>query len=76
LRVAEFAKALGVTRQQLYRLINGDCGITPEMALRLEIVVGGSADFWLRLQMNFDLAQIRNRASQFKLKRLARPEVA
>jgi antitoxin HigA-1 len=76
LSVADFAKALGVTRQQLYRLINGDCGITPEMAFRLEQVVGGSADFWLRLQMNFDLAQIRNRASQFHLKRLQRPEVA
>ena len=75
LSVAEFAKALGVTRQQLYRLINGDCGITPEMALRLEMVVGGSADFWLRLQMNYDLAQIRNRASQFNLKKLARPEL-
>jgi antitoxin HigA-1 len=47
-----------------------------EMALRLEIVVGGSADFWLRLQMNYDLAQIRNRPSPFKLGRLARPEAA
>jgi len=76
LSVAGFAKALGVTRQQLYRLINGDCGITPEMAMRLEMVVGSSADFWLRLQMNYDLAQIRNRPSPFKLKKLARPEVA
>ena len=74
--VAEFAKALGVTRQQLYRVINGDCGITPEMAMRLELVVGGSADFWLRLQMNYDLAQVRHRASQLKLKKLVRPEVA
>ena len=76
LSVAEFAKALGVTRQQLYRLINGDCGITAEMAMRLEMVVGSSADFWLRLQMNYDLAQIRNRPDQLKLKKLARPEVA
>lgn len=76
LSVAEFAKALGVTRQQLYRVINGDCGISPEMAMRLELVVGGSADFWLRLQMNYDLAEIRNRAGEFNLKKLARPEVA
>jgi addiction module HigA family antidote len=75
LSIAEFAKALGVTRQQLYRVINGDCGITPEMALRLEMAIGGSADFWLRLQMNYDLAQIRNRPGLFKLNRLARPEV-
>jgi addiction module HigA family antidote len=76
LSIAQFAKALGVTRQQLYRIINGDSGITPEMAMRLELVVGSSADFWLRLQMNYDLAQIRNRAAKFNLKKLARPEPA
>lgn len=74
--IAEFASALGVTRQQLYRLVNGHCGITPEMAVRLEMVVGGSADFWLRLQMNYDLAQVRAHASGLKLKKLARPQVA
>jgi addiction module HigA family antidote len=76
LSVAEAAKALGVTRQQLYRLINGDCGITPEMAVRLELGIGSSADFWLRLQANYDLAQIRNRATPFSIKRLPRREVA
>jgi addiction module HigA family antidote len=76
LSVAEAAKALGVTRQQLYRLINGECGITPEMAMRLELAIGSNADFWLRLQANFDLAQIRNRTTPLKVKRLARPEVA
>lgn len=74
--VAEFAKALGVTRQQLYRLINGDCGITPEMAFRLEQVLGSSAEFWLRLQNTYDLAQIRTRAGESRLKRLQRPQVA
>ncbi len=76
LSVAQFAKALRVTRQQLHRLIDGDSAITSEMAMRRELVVGGSADFWLRLQMNSDLAQIRNRASQFNLNKLARPELA
>jgi addiction module HigA family antidote len=36
LTVAEAADALGVTRQQLYNVINGRSGITPEMALGLE----------------------------------------
>ncbi len=76
LSVAEAAKALGVTRQQLYRLINGDCGVTPEMALRLELAIGSSADFWLRLQMNYDLAQVRQRAASIHVRKLARPEVA
>jgi addiction module HigA family antidote len=76
LSVAETAKALGVTRQQLYRLINGECAITPEMALRLEMAIGSSADFWLRLQMNHDLAQVRQRAASIRVRKLARPEVA
>lgn len=76
LSVAEGAKALGVTRQQLYRLINGECGITPEMAVRLELAIGGNADFWLRLQANYDLAQIRNRPTPLNVRKLARPEVA
>ena len=50
LTVAEAAEALGITRQQLYDVINGKNGITPEMALRLEKGVGGMADAWLAMQ--------------------------
>ncbi len=58
LTVAEAATALGVTRQQLYNIINGRSGIIPEMALRLEKGVGGTADAWLGMQAAYDLAQI------------------
>jgi addiction module HigA family antidote len=75
LSVAEAAKGLGVTRQQLYRIINGECAVTPEMAIRLEKAIGSTAGAWLRMQMNFDLAQIRLRASSIKVKRLE-PKVA
>ena len=75
LTVAEAAKGLGVTRQQLYRVMNGACAISPEMAIRLEKAIGGSADHWLRMQMNYDLAQIRARASSIRVKRLE-PKVA
>jgi addiction module HigA family antidote len=75
LSVAEAAKGLGVTRQQLYRVMNGDCAISAEMAIRLEKAIGGSADHWLRMQMNYDLAQIRARASKIRVKRLE-PKVA
>ena len=43
LSVAEAATGLGVTRQQLYRVIRGQSGISPEMALRLEKAIGGTA---------------------------------
>lgn len=57
--IAEAAANLGITRQQLYRVTKGESAISPEMALRLEKAVGSTADFWLRLQMNYDLAQAR-----------------
>jgi addiction module HigA family antidote len=49
--------------------------MTPEMALRLEKALGSTADMWLRMQMNFDLARIRARASSIKIKRF-QPKVA
>jgi addiction module HigA family antidote len=70
LSVAEAARSLGITRQQLYRVINGTCGVTPEMALRFEQAFGSTADTWLKMQMNYDLAQIRQRGAPFRIKRL------
>ena len=70
LSVAEAAKGLGVTRQQLYNVINGKSAITPEMAVRLEKALGGTADLWLRMQVNYDLAQVRQRDRSIKVKRL------
>ena len=60
LTVAQGAEALGVTRSQLYRVLSGDSAVSPEMAIRLEAVIGSTADTWLRMQVAYDLAQIRN----------------
>ena len=59
LSVAEAAKGLGITRQQLYRIIGGRSGISPDVALRLEQAIGSTAELWLRLQSGYDLAQAR-----------------
>ena len=45
--------------------------ITPEMAVRLEKALGSTADTWLGMQMNYDLAQIQAKASSLKVTRLA-----
>jgi addiction module HigA family antidote len=71
LSVMETAKALGISRQQLHSVIAGRAGVTPEMAVRLEKALGSTADTWLRMQMNYDLARVRGRASSIKVKRLA-----
>jgi addiction module HigA family antidote len=70
LSVVEAAKALGISRRQLHSVIASRTGVTPEMAVRLEKALGSTADTWLRMQMNYDLAQVRGRASELKVKRL------
>jgi len=75
LSVAEAAQGLGVSRQQLHRVVKGQHAITPEMAVRLEKAFGGAADFWLRMQMSFDLAELRRNPDAIKVKPLE-PKVA
>ena len=70
LSVADAAKGLGVTRQQLYNVISGKSAITPEMAVRLEKAIGSTADAWLRMQAAHDLAEIRLRQGEIKVRRL------
>ena len=75
LSVAEAATGLGITRQQLYNIVNCRSAITSEMALRLEKALGGSAELWLRMQVNYDLAQARKRSADLHISRL-QPKVA
>jgi len=73
--VASAADALGVTRSQLHRVLSGTSAISPEMALRLEVVIGSSAEHWLRMQAAYAAAQVRTRAAEITagLKRLRVP---
>ena len=57
--VTEAAERLGVARHTLSRLLNGHSGISPEMALALERLGWSNADFWIRIQGSYDLAQAR-----------------
>jgi len=75
LSVAEAAAALHVTRQQLHKVISGRSSVTPEMAVRFEKAFGSTADTWLRMQINYDLAQVRHRAVNLDVHRLL-PKVA
>jgi addiction module HigA family antidote len=59
LSVTGAATALGVTRNTVSELVNGKRGISPEMAVRLETVFGGSAASWLLQQAQYDLAHVR-----------------
>ena len=57
--VGEAARKLGVSRNTLSRVLNGRCGIPPEMALTLEAVGWSHTAFRMRLQSGCELAEAR-----------------
>lgn len=67
LTVTAAAEALWVTRKALSDLLSGHTGVSPEMAIRLEQVFGSTADTWLRMQMQRDLWDARQRAGKIKV---------
>ena len=69
--VSNAAKGLGISRQQLHNLIAGRSAVGPEVAIRLEMALGSSADNWLRMQAAHDLAQIRRSNPPIEVKRFA-----
>ncbi len=70
LSVAEAAKAMKITRQQLHNVMQGKSALTPTMALRFEKAFGGSADMWLRMQAAYDLALARKSQHKMNIPRL------
>ena len=65
------AVALGVSRQTLHEIMSAKRSVTPEMAVRLEAVIGSTAETWLALQSERDLWEARKRVNVKGLKRLA-----
>jgi antitoxin HigA-1 len=63
----DLAQAIRVPYQRINELVNGRRGITPSTALRLAKYFGMSADFWMNLQLRWDLYQ----AQQSEAKALA-----
>ena len=55
LTVSEAAIMLNITRAALSNVLNKKAGVSPNMALRIQKVFGGTALFWLRLQVAYDL---------------------
>jgi len=69
LSVTHAAQVLGVTRPTISRVINGRASVSPEMAVRLAKAFGSTPEFWLRLQLSYDLAQVTARADEIKVTR-------
>ena len=61
LSVSEAARQLGVSRQQLHRILACTHPITTEMALRIGKFAGNGPVLWLRMQQAYDLWHAENR---------------
>lgn len=61
LSVSEAARRLGVSRQQLHRILACTHPITTEMALRIGKFAGNGPGLWLRMQQVHDLWYAENR---------------
>lgn len=71
LTVTRTAEALGVSRKTLSAILNQRAGISPEMAVRLSIAFGTSAESWLNQQMQYDLWQAEQLRRELRVKKLA-----
>ena len=69
----ELATAIHVPYQRINELVNRKRGITPSTALRLAKVFGMSADFWMNLQLRWELYHARKQEEK-QLERI-RPRV-
>ena len=76
LTITEAARVLGITRQALNNLVNSKAGISPEMSIRLSKAFGSSAEVWLGLQMDYDLAQAQKNAYRIKVERVRHKQPA
>lgn len=68
--VAEAARALGVSRTTLSRILAGTSGVSPDMSIRLGLALGTSPELWAGLQLKFDLHQAA-KLKRPKVKRIA-----
>ena len=69
--VTETAQALGISRKTLSAILNGRAGISPEMAVRLSMAFGTSAESWLNHQTQYDLWHAEQRRKHLRVSKFA-----
>ncbi len=53
--VAQAAREMGISRQQLHKILAGESAVTAEMAARLGKYCGNGPELWLNMQSAYDL---------------------
>ena len=70
LNVSNTAKCLGVSRQHLHKLINGEAPCTAEMSARLAKATDTNAAFWINMQANYDSWYAEEKMESLNVKNL------
>jgi antitoxin HigA-1 len=68
----ELAKKLGVSYPRVNELIHKKRGVTPDTALRLEQLFGMEAQFWLNLQLAWELYQVVHSPAEKEIREIKR----
>ena len=55
---SEFARHLGIPIQRVNELVRGKRGITPETAWLLSAALGTTPEFWMNLQVSYELTSL------------------
>lgn len=71
LTITAAAEGLGVSRKTLSAILNARGNLTPEMAVRLSMAFGTSAESWLNLQTQYDLWQVKRQRKGMRVVRFA-----
>ena len=64
--ITDAAPAIGVSRKTLSKIVNGKARVTPEIAVRLSVALGGSAESWLGHQAAYDLWEIEQHGDDLR----------
>jgi addiction module HigA family antidote len=75
LSITSTAAHLKISRKTLSDIVNGRAKVSSEMALRLELAFGKSAQSWLGHQAAYDLWQLNAKRQEMGIERLAMPDI-
>ncbi len=65
------ASNIEVLSKTINEICRGKRGISAEMAVKLSIALGASPQFWMNLQMNWELSQVKQTTLKKKIKPMA-----
>lgn len=68
--IGEIATLLGVSRQTLHRVMAGETGVSPDMAVRLGKLCGNGPDLWVNMQARYDVWEARRRIGSKAIKKI------